>query len=683
MPTPKQALSQFEAQLAAYTKQAKKGWEIPLTSEEMQQVENGLRESRYQNEAFSLARDGVYDQFEAVPLLLKNYLGTRRLNAFLEEFGADVRDPKVQQALREHAMDPVFRVGVSIARHQGTAQAQELEKCEQLMNQYVMEKTLAPVSPQAQQRVAQTLGDRAPEALRANQEKQLMMAKILFLGQLGRFDQRDKDGRVKPYDETLSEAFCHGGRTKIALPYGKGQTHMMETLVGEKPKQTMGMDNRKAGTHYVGRPKVNEQGQIVGSWQELKPPPWFLPMTLSSEHKGVNVAVGGLGELGPTGKPILHDGGNGHMYMRQIKGNQNHCGVLLVGFENSGPGKKGTLGKPHGLSGSKAAQSVFMADKGAPGASEDGRSVDLSGMDINRFCQVMNTFDAHYRKLIAQASTPDGAQRIEEFNRKLCGSYMDSNTLCQTLQSMGLSTEQAQQTVNASRRPPVQAYDLPSHKVTPVSEQRMVSWDTKLRQKLNDALNLDLSDPTHTQQRLAVMENCAGTWKMVPLFDPKLHATPQARYERFCSLNNQGREIYAYGLGEQMPRRLSFAPDRDTDVSVSEQHNAIPPARPQKPGFLKRQLNKLTFGWAFRKEMDRYQQQKDVYSKYQTIVDKRTQRQTETDGEIKAYRAAQQKQAQARQMQSARSALQRQTDTPQRQRSRSVCQPPSKSAKIL
>lgn len=667
MPTQQQALTQLTAQLEQYTAQAKEGWETPLRDAELAELETLLEQSGYHDEAFEQAQQGNYEKFESVPLMLKNYLGTQKLQAFLQAHGSDVRDARVQQALQEHALDPAFRVGLSIARHQGTAQARELEKCEQFMNQYVMERTLAPVSPAAKRRLTDTLGDGAAQALQINQEKQLMMAKILFLGQLGRFDQKGTDGQVKPYDETLAEAFAHGGRTKIALPHGKGQTRMLKALMGSTPERTMGLTTRWAGTHHVGRPSVDGQGRITGSWQETKPPSWFLPWTLSSEHKGLNVAVGGLGEVGPTGKPILHDGGNGHMYMRTVKGNASHCGVLLVGFENAGPGKKSCLGKPHGLSGSKAAQSVFMADKGAPGAVEDGRAIDLSGMDPDGFCRVMNAFDAHYRKLMEGAGTPEGAARLAEFNHKLCGGCMDRQDLTETLESMRLSPEETQQTVDRARRAPVNAYDLPSRKVRPIGERQAPQWEQSLSQKLRDDLHLDMSNPQQAAQRLLVMENCAGKWKMVPLFDPQLHNTSAARYERFQSLINEGREIYAYGLGEQLPRRLMPTPGRADSVTVSEQVSAIAPPAPKKPGFFKKMFNKATFGWAFKADMERYEREKNLSAKHQTVEGRRAQRKEEITAEAAAYRATQAQTERTRERRRTEPSLQRQTTAPQRQ----------------
>ena len=70
----------------------------------------------------------------------------------------------------------------------------------------------------------------------------------------------------------------------------------------------------------------------------------------------------------------------------------------------------------------------------------------------------------------------------------------------------------------------MKAYDLPEEKVQPISDDRAKNWNNQLAERLSD-LNLDLSKPEQLD-RLQVMENCGGEWKLTPLFDAQKHATP-------------------------------------------------------------------------------------------------------------------------------------------------------------
>ena len=84
MPVMDEKEKAFRAEVDAYTEKVKEGQrEAPLSKEQLRQIEEKLEQSGYQNEAFQLACDGNYSQIEAVPPLLKNYLGTKKVNEFL------------------------------------------------------------------------------------------------------------------------------------------------------------------------------------------------------------------------------------------------------------------------------------------------------------------------------------------------------------------------------------------------------------------------------------------------------------------------------------------------------------------------------------------------------------------------------------------------------------------------
>ena len=261
-----------------------------------------------------------------------------------------------------------------------------------------------------------------------------------------------------------------------------------------------------------------------------------------------------------------------------------------------------------------------MADKGVPGAVIDGRTVDLSGIDAETFQTFMTAFAEKYRTLLSDAesySSPTwmtSKQKLEEFNRLLSGEQAKSDMLKVMLADLGIGLDRnlVEKVVNAGRgRQPMKAYDLPREKVLPVSDESAERWNADLREKMSKRLHLDLSEPEQLD-RLQVMENCNGEWKLTPLFDVQKHATPQARYNRFRTLVNEGKEIYAYGAGELLPRKLEL--NKETlETAVSGQISAMAPAEPERLGRFKRFLNTISFGLIYKQTMKDYEKAKKAY----------------------------------------------------------------------
>lgn len=691
MPEMNEIAKTFQAEIDAYTEKVKAGQrEVPLSKEQLRQVEEKLEQSGYQNEAFRLACDGNYSQIEAVPPLLKNYLGTKKVNEFLERYGTDVSKPEVQNFLQDNAMDGTFRAGLSIARHQGTIQARELQECERFLNRHVMEKTLGPVD-----RAAKASIEAAPDGanlLNMNLEKRVMMAKLLVMCQIGRFDEKREDGKSKPYEDTMAEAFAHGGRTKFALPYGGSQQAVLDAVMGDK-NHPSGLKGRTAATHYVSAQKVDVNGKTVAEMKEERPNANLFK--IMSKQYGMNVAVGGMGEMGPHRERIMADGRNGHMYMRAAKGGTKTCGSLLVGFENSGPGKKSRIGSSHGASAKSAGQSAFMADKGVPGAVIDGRTVDLSGINPETFQEFMTAFTEKYRTLLSDAESYSGPtwmssrKKLEEFNRLLSGEQAEPDILKMMLADLGigLNRKLVEKVVDAGRsRQPMKAYDLPREKVQPVSDESVERWNEDLTEKLSKRLHLDLSKPEQLG-RLQVMENCNGEWKLTSLFDAQKHATPQARYNRFRTLVNEGKDIYAYGAGELLPRKLEL--NKETlETTVSGQVSAMAPAEPERPKGFKRFLNTISFGLIYKQTMKDYEKAKKAYGperqKHAALEAKRQERAAgPAQREEQSMRAAMASAERSRSKSVSIPSPQREMDSAQRSRSNSLKQKPTKNGPVM
>ena len=187
------------------------------------------------------------------------------------------------------------------------------QECERFLNRHVMEKTLGPVNREAKAEM-----EAAPDGanqLNLNLEKRVIMAKLLLMCQIGRFDEKREDGKTKPYEDTLAEAFSHGGRTKFALPYGGNQKAVLKSVM-EDPAHPAGLKSRASATHYVSAQKVDANGNTVSEMREERPKANLFK--IMSKQYGMNVAVGGMGEMGPHKERIMADGRNFPWSQRKV-----------------------------------------------------------------------------------------------------------------------------------------------------------------------------------------------------------------------------------------------------------------------------------------------------------------------------------------------------------------------------
>ena len=202
---------------------------------------------------------------------------------------------------------------------------------------------------------------------------------------------------------------------------------------------------------------------------------------------------------------------------------------------------------------------------------------------------------------------------------------------------------------------------------------------------MSNQLYLDLSKPEELD-RLQVMEDCGGEWKLRPLFDAQKHDTPQARYNRFRTLVNEGKEIYAYGAGELLPRKLEL--NKETlETAVSGQISVMAPAVPEKPKGYKRFLNTISFGLLCGQAMKDYENAKKAYEperqKYAALETKRQERAAGPAlQEVQSLRAATASEERSRSKSVSIPSPQKDMAAAQRSRSNSISQKPAKSGPV-
>ena len=449
-----------------------------------------------------------YSKYSKLPDALKEYYGRKK---YIELFGNDQDLPPLSELnedqkarLDEFARDPAFRMIIATLMDRcpndenGIAQKERLKEYDSYMSQKLLEGMLSPVTEENRQRIRTKYPNahKGDNILEIYEEKQVFTAKTLFMTQLGRIDIRTGGNHptVKPYDGQISELFSHGSRTMYTLPSGDEtiQESMQQAWKG-RTQEKGGLLVHRAATHEISRRQVNDQGEMTSPAQEKKLgglKPYFKENgTLKIRFKptsyfcnyGMNMPIGGMGNLLGDNTVIDDQGGFGHMYIRAKQGSKDRCGALLIGIEGSGPQQSSAIGNYHGASGKGFSVSSFMTSKKTVGKAYGGRETDLSHMSPTDFEDAMRQFDAGYRELQRKAKTSEAAkEELNALNQKLCGKRMTAPELAQILTSFGMEKTKAVRCVTTARSSKDAAYTNPDdyqarmYTVTKQEEEQLV-----------------------------------------------------------------------------------------------------------------------------------------------------------------------------------------------------------------
>jgi hypothetical protein len=213
------------------------------------------------------------------------------------------------------------------------------------------------------------------------------------------------DMNVKPKkDEVVAEQvgarelFSHGGRVNIKVPRLEGNhtdgTAITDAIgLTDKGEMRKGGDDSKlvysrmGATHgtrfsWDGKESKEQGGRFYGGGASN----W---LTKGNKTWGLDLAIGGAGNLDYNGKVIKCDGSHGHLMINWTAPTKTTHGVLMVGVETTGMGAKSQDGYKHTvLSNEKTANLMSTAgglkkEKNNSGASQSlgMHVVDLREMD--------------------------------------------------------------------------------------------------------------------------------------------------------------------------------------------------------------------------------------------------------------------------------------------------------------
>ena len=272
------------------------------------------------------------------------------------------------------------------------------------------------------------------------------LLRLMFMMQLGNFQRTDgsKDAKTnRAWDQTMANAFSHGGRTGFVFAGedakaagGTGTDAVFDAVFGAQGGAGAGVHVRAAGTHHMKTPKVGkgmagykEQGGIGAALSSKTDPDY--------QHFGMDMGIGGVGNLGTAGEGgqgqmINADGRSGHMYIGRKMGTASHKGGLLVGLESDSPYRMNQTGHMHNA----AAQAEEGSSTGGlkvdiQGNKYGGRTVDLSGLSNKEMVATLAAFSTHFKSL--RDTNEDAYNALLE---QISGKRMDTASMNALLDQM-------------------------------------------------------------------------------------------------------------------------------------------------------------------------------------------------------------------------------------------------------
>ena len=314
--------------------------------------------------------EGDYSNFENLDLVMRNLVATKALQNFDRKFAindhmGDRDVEEIMKYMKENTkgvsgfLDPALRLGFSLAQKSKDipdGKKRIYLKLEEAMSTAVMEATL---THQANQTVVEDYftkkGSKTPtadaeKAITANQAQQIQIAKRLLLMQLSDFQMitTDKKKRVTstPWDKSMAVALSHCSRVVLTLPKQDAgdnnvlyQLNMWKSIYTVNGSNTAEDNSRASSTHSIERRKVSEKGIMRSKEKKV--------LFNLIGQRGMNCAIGGLGNAGVSGKTIANDGSCGHFYSMYKEADAESYGTILMGLESDANAVTNQMGHTH------------------------------------------------------------------------------------------------------------------------------------------------------------------------------------------------------------------------------------------------------------------------------------------------------------------------------------------------
>lgn len=396
-----------------------------------------------------IMNDGDYSNFENLDLLMRNVVAGRELKKFLSEYpiNENSNPQEICRLMKEHAgpdagvspfVNPALRLALSLAQKTDgipDGLKQFYHNLDEAMSTEVMVATL---THQADRRKVRDYfagrGVSNPDtqtdaAITANKAQQIQIAKRLLLMQLSDFRKitTRAGGEVDdtPWDSSMAVALSHCSRVVLTLPRTdeaassvQEQQAMWRSILTIGGENTAQDNSRASSTHSIERRSVRDAG-AVRSKEKKK-------LFNLIGQRGMNCAIGGLGNAGVSAKTICNDGSCGHFYSMHKEADADHYGAMLMGIESDAAGVMNQMGHTHDIHATaEKASSLGGQRTDEIGNKYGGRQCNLTGMsahDISAWMQALET------KMLQWQSPAGGVNDDEAVAamRRLAGGKLDA-----------------------------------------------------------------------------------------------------------------------------------------------------------------------------------------------------------------------------------------------------------------
>ena len=571
-----------------------------LSDEEMQNVSDSMSLlSSGDVKIIRAAQSGNYSNFNDASPLVRNYVGTLALRSLMSETEVSqeqlsLANDKVKKYVHEHVLDAGLRVGLSALKH-SFPENDSFREIDEYTNECLFAQTLASPTQETIENLNGQLGTaQANKELKRNAAKQVVMAKMLFMTQLGKYSVKD-NGEASEYKGSIAETFAHGGRTNFILPFNDVNNEVLTAFDGGVLGKRAGVSSRIAATHSATQREVNMDYSVKKESKEEKPKFSEIGKIFSHQY-GMDIAVGGVGNLGPNQKPILADGSAGHVYIRKQPGSETTCGSLMIGIESAASLKTSYTGHFHTPLAKSSKQSAFLSDKFGPGDKTDGKTVDLSGLDSTKLAFLLKNFEERYTQL----QTTGNTKALNLVNDLLVGKRMSEKAMVSLMiDVLGMSKEASIEGVSAARKG---------------IGARVQSERESFEKQFSEILGVDLRSKEAIDSIKVMQKNVTGEMKLSSLFETS--DTPEQRFSKFWRAVQTKQSMYHVSPTNPNPREINVS---GRTLSVSEPIKKQTLTEPKAPNGIQRALHKLTRGALFSSSIRQYEMDKANFEKQEVV----------------------------------------------------------------
>ncbi|MCL2637782.1 MAG: hypothetical protein FWD48_05360 [Oscillospiraceae bacterium] len=393
-------------------------------------------------------KPGSYGAFENLDKKLRNLAANKKMLLVMDELEKNPSSKEFTDYLikNDYLHDPAMRLGIANAskgKHWkvGGQNSDFFKEVDKALSEKVFADTFVP-----------TIREDNPSAdkkdIDRNLSAQRTMMKMMLMGQLGESNIY-KDKEKGDWNHSMTDMFLSGQRVGIILPGVEGNSkendrereQLITAIYGEKRGKNDGNVGRFSATHNVDLKSISGKGDKQFKEVKCAPKNFNMHRVFDSQY-GMNIAAGGFGKT-VNGKTITNDGTCGHLYSHIKKGDANHHGALLVGFESEAGGMKNHLGHSHKFAIKPKAElaSCFGTQKNSTvGDNYGGREMDLSGVNPKAFTETMKKFDDYIKENQEKAKSMNLEERekavknLENVTTKLMGPKMTPTEFTQFMQ---------------------------------------------------------------------------------------------------------------------------------------------------------------------------------------------------------------------------------------------------------